>query len=281
LWKVDVSNKSPDQWKMSLFWDAFPAVQIRAKPRGDWNSGQPISTAPVLSVDSRGNLTLAFSTGDQGSLGASTGMLNYVWSLRDLPNASRVFLPDLLWLQQFQDGERVTGPISLFNSYLYFSTVTPPPPSNGCQATNGARVWGMHYMMPRDGEGTPAVPPDRSVGGKAAPFILANYQSTDQFVTDTTLLGTGSDKKAVIYGATVAQVPTCYTEDTMADAYLGAGTRISNANPGAFQLVIQTGSATLSTGGSAEAAAPKGAITVTLPRLATPARIEAWASIVE
>jgi type IV pilus assembly protein PilY1 len=280
LWKVDVSSKSPDQWTMSLFWDAFPAVQIHSK-KGEWNSGQRIATAPVLSVDDRGNLTLAFSTGDQGSLGAATGMLNYVWSLRDLPNASHTFLADPLWLQQFVDGERVTGPISLFNSYLYFSTVTPPPPGNACQATNGARVWGMHYMIPRDGEGSTAVPPDRTVGGKAAPFILANFQSTAQFVTDTTLLGTGSDKKAVIYGATVAQVPTCYAEETSADVYLGGGTRITDANPGAFQLVIQTGSATLSTGGRGEAAAPKGAIAVTLPKLATPARIEAWASIVE
>jgi len=280
LWKVDVTNKSPDKWTMSLFWDAFPAVQIHGK-KGEWDSGQTISTAPVLSVDDRGNLTLAFSTGDQGSLGAATGMVNYVWSLRDLPNASLELLPNLLWLQQFENGERVTGPISLFNSYLYFSTVTPPPPGNACQATNGARVWGMHYMIPRDGEGSVAVPPDRTVGGKAAPFILANYQSNEQFVTDTTLLGSGSDKRAVIYGATVAQVPTCFAEDTAADAYLGSSKRISDANPGAFQLVIQTGSASLSTGGKGEAAAPKGALTVTLPKLAAPARIDGWASIVE
>ena len=127
LWKVDVSSKSPDQWKMSLFWDAYPAIQIHSKPKRDWNSGQPIATAPVLSVDSKSNLTIAFATGDQGSLGAASGMLNYVWSLRDLPNASpHGLFADPLWLQQFEDGERVTGPMSLFNSYLYFSTVTPP-----------------------------------------------------------------------------------------------------------------------------------------------------------
>ena len=281
LWKVDVTSKSPDQWKMALFWDAYPAVQIHSKPKADWNSGQPIATAPVLSVDTKSNLTLAVSTGDQGSPGAAAGMLNYVWSLRDAPNASKVFVPELLWVQQFEDGERVTGPMSLFNSFLYFSTVTPPAASAACTSTNGARVWGMHYVTPRDGEGTSASPPDRTVGGVAAPFIFQNFALTTQYVTDTTLLGTNAQNQAVIFGVTVAQVPTCYQTDTVSDSYLGSSTRVSDANPGKFQLVIQTGSASLGTGGKAEAAAPSGAGAITLPKVATPARVEAWASIVE
>jgi len=279
LWKVDVSNKSPDQWTMSLFWDAFPAVSIHSKPKADWNSGQPIATAPVLSVDSKGNLTLALSTGDQGSIGAASGMLNYLWSLRDLPNASRVLLPDMLWLQQFEAGERVTGPISLFNSYLYFSSLKPPQAGASCKTTDGAYIWGMHYMIPKDGEGG-ALPPDRTVGGQAAPF-LKKFTPTDQFVADTTLLGTDSKNQAAIFGVTVAQVPTCFQEEVVADAFLGSRSRISDATPGDFQLVFQTGSASLSTGGKADAAAPAGAAGITLPKLATPARVEAWASIVE
>ena len=110
---------------------------------------------------------------------------------------------------------------------------------------------------------------------------MENFGLTDQFVTDTTLLGTNAQNQAVIFGVTVAQVPTCYATDTVSDPYLGSGTRVSDANPGKFQLVIQTGSATLGTGGKAEAAAPSGAGAITLPKLATPARIEAWASIVE
>ena len=279
LWKVDVSNKSPDQWTMSLFWDAFPAVQVHSKPKAEWNSGQPIATAPVLSVDSKGNLTLALATGDQGSIGAASGMLNYLWALRDLPNSSHVLLPDMLWLQQFEGGERVTGPISLFNSYLYFSTLKPPEVGASCKATDGAYIWGMHYMVPRDGEGG-ALPPDRTVGGQAAPF-LKKFATTNQFVPDTTLLGTDAKNQAVIFGVTVAQVPTCVAEETIADAFLGSRSRITDANPGDFQLVFQTGSASLSTGGKADAAAPAGAAGITLPKLATPARVEAWASIVE
>ncbi|HET7543006.1 MAG TPA: hypothetical protein VFK05_24200 [Polyangiaceae bacterium] len=282
LWKLDVTNKDPSKWTMSLFWDAFPAVQIHNKPKAEWNSGQPIATAPVLSVDASGNLTLALATGDQGSIGASAGMLNYLWSLRDLPSGSQQslqLLPDMRWVQQFENGERVTGPLSLFNSYLYFSTLKPPQSAAGCKTTDGAYIWGMHYLIPRDGE-TGSLPPDRTVGGQAAPF-LSQFNVSEQFVADTTLLGTGASNQAVIFGVTVAQVPTCFAEDTVPDAILGSRPRFSDANPGDFQLVFQTGSASLGTGGKAVAAATGGAASITLPKLATPARVEAWASIVE
>ena len=279
LWKVDLSSKTPSSWTMSLFWDAFPKGPIHSKAAA-FDSGQPIATAPVLSVDARGNVTVAVSTGDQSSLGAAPGQANYVWSLRDLPDANKVFFADVLWLQQFLDGERVTGPLSLFNSYLYFSTVTPAPANAPCTSTNGARIWGMHFITPRDGEGTVIVPSDRTVGGLAAPFLLDTFGSTDQFVTDTTLLGTAAQKQAVIFGVTVAQVPTCYQTDTVSDSYLGNSTKISNVNPGQFQLLIQTGSASLGTGGKATSGS-NGSVEAKLSPMASPSRVDAWAALVE
>ncbi len=279
LWKLDVSNKSPDQWTMSLFWDAYPAVAINGKPAPLWSDGQPIATLPILSVDASSNVTVAFSTGDQTALGSAPGMSNYVWSLRDLPDANHVFFADPFWLLQLADGERVTGPMSLFNSFLYFSSVKPPDPSALCTSSNGANIWGMHYITPRDGPGTLAVPAVRTVGGLAAPF-LQQLGVTDQFVTDTTLLGTSAAKQAVIFGVAVAQVPTCYATDTIPDAYLGSSSRLSSINPGRTQLVIQTGSAKLGTGGKADVSTA-GSSAITLPPLATPAHVEAWASIVE
>ncbi|MEO8917794.1 MAG: hypothetical protein ABI488_10230 [Polyangiaceae bacterium] len=282
MWKVDVLSKNPDLWKMSLFWDAYPAVSLHAKGAPVWNTGQPIATAPVLSVDAAGNATIAFSTGEQNALGASPGMLNYVWSLRDLPDASKALFADPFWVQQLLDGERVTGPMSLFNSFLYFSTVTPPAANAVCTSTNGTRVWGMNYITPKDGVGTIISPSDKTVGGLAAPFLLTDFGTTAQFVTDTTLLGTSAQNQAVIFGVSVAQVPTCSQTDTLPD-----GTnRLSNINPGKFQLVIQTGAAKLGTGGQASASgvtsgSASGAASFDVPPVVIPAHIEAWASIVE
>ncbi|HEY0463885.1 MAG TPA: hypothetical protein VGC79_06735, partial [Polyangiaceae bacterium] len=116
-------------------------------------------------------------------------------------------------------------------------------------------------------------------GGKRAGF-LEKFSDSDPFVADTVLLGTSSDKQAVIFGVAVAQVPTCFNEETVADAFLGTHKRYTNANPGEFQLVFQTGAATPSIGGQAQTTAP-GSASITLPKLSTPARVEAWASIVE
>jgi type IV pilus assembly protein PilY1 len=280
MWKVSLNNKSTDQWTMALFWDAYPAISINAQPVAGWSDGQPIATAPVVSVDTSNNVTLAFSTGDQAALGSSPGMLNYVWSLRDLPDANQVFFADLFWVEQLLNGERVTGPMSLFNSYLYFSTVTPPAANAACTSTNGASVWGMNYIVPRDGNGTSTVPAVRTVGGAPAPFLAAFNPTNPQFVKDTDLLGTSAQNQAVIFGVAVAQVPTCYATDTVPDAYLGSASQLSHINPGKTQLLIQTGSATLGTGGKADVSTT-GSSAITLPASATPAHIDAWASIVE
>jgi len=94
------------------------------------------------------------------------------------------------------------------------------------------------------------------------------------------LLGTSAANQAAIFGVTVAQVPTCSDTDVLPDGTVVA----RNVNPGKFQLLIQTGSATIGTGGKAEAAGTTtggGAAAIPLPKLATPARIEAWAALVE
>ncbi len=279
LWKADLSNSSPDLWTMKLFWDAFPNVKIGTQTvaAGPFD-GQPIETAPVLSLDSNNNITLAVATGDQNALGAEPGVFNYLWSLRDAADPST----NLQWVQQFLNGERVTGPISLFNSFLYFSSVSPPPASaSPCTSTSGAKVWGMNYVIPRDGPGTPLVPANRQVGGQAAPFIMADFGSTDQFVTDTTLLGTSAQNQAVIFGVSVAQVPTCFDISAVpTDSYLGGHTQLSNVNPGKFQLVVQTGAAKLGNGGKANVSTD-GTGSIDLPPLSTPSHIDAWASIVE
>jgi hypothetical protein len=139
----------------------------------------------------------------------------------------------------------------------------------------------MHYTIPRDGPGTDVSPPNREVGGQAAPFIMADFGLPDQFVQDTTLLGTSAQNQAVIFGVSVAQVPNCFDiSDVPTDAYVGGHTQISNINPGKFQLVMQTGAAKLSTGGNANVSTD-GSISKDLPPLATPAHIDGWASIVE
>ena len=59
LWRIDVSSTDPAKWAMNLFFD--PYTQQRP-------DGQPVQTPPILSVDTKGQITVAYSTGDQENL---------------------------------------------------------------------------------------------------------------------------------------------------------------------------------------------------------------------
>ena len=120
---------------------------------GTINYGQPIQQAPVLSVDRLGNLTVAFATGDQADFSTASGSSSadlfgavsyaWVWSLRE--NALNGNMPDVLWYQGMNGGERVTGPLTLFNSTVYFTTSVPSSTSS-C-STSAARLYGVDYIL--------------------------------------------------------------------------------------------------------------------------------------
>lgn len=225
LWKVNLSSTDPADWTMELFFDTFPATINH-----DFNDGQPITTAPVLSVDDLGNLTLNVSTGDQDALGAVSDQVNYVWSLTERLDSARTGFETVVnWYQRFEGGERVVGPMTLFNRGLYFATYTPND-DDVCQSGSG-RVWGMDYLEPNS--------PDTRSGGGAP----SGLDGDEQFLTAEEL---GAEDGSIVFGVSVAQQISCFdvatsTTGTSAIGYKGEQ-KLSRITPGKFQLLIQTGS---------------------------------------
>lgn len=226
LWKVDLSSPDPSAWTMDLFFDTFPSGTVNHA----FDDGQPITTAPTLSVDEIGNLTLNVSTGDQDALGAVSDQVNYVWSLTEKLSDDRSGFETVVnWYQPFVGGERVVGPMTLFNRGLFFATYTPND-DDVCKSGSG-RVWGMDYLEPNSDA--------LSDGG------LPNGLPGDvQFLTAAQL--TGSDDGSIVFGVSVAQQISCYdvtasTTGTSAIGFKGEQ-KLSQINPGKFQLLIQTGS---------------------------------------
>ncbi len=256
LWKLDFSSTNPSNWTMSLFFDLFPA----GTRNHDFDDGQPIVNAPVLSVDEVGNLTLNVSTGDQDALGAASDQVNYVWSLTERLSDDRSTMETRVnWYQPFVGGERVVGPMSLFNRGLFFATYTPAD-DDVCKSGSG-RVWGMDYVVANSDA--------RSDGG--APSGLSE---DSQFLTAADI--TGSDDGSIVFGVSVAQQMSCYdittsTTGTSAIGFKGEQ-KLSQINPGKFQLLIQTGS------GKGVGGTPK----VFAQDLATPTTegfLASWASV--
>jgi len=252
LWRVDFASPNPLDWKMQLFFDAYTGQA--------YNDGQPIATPPILSVDRVGNVTLAFSTGDQETFLATSGMKNYQWSLVEKPSGlPPVFKSEAQWSLLLKDGERISGPMSLFSSTLFYTTYLPPAfgSTKNCSAGQ-SRICAVHYLLPRGvaGEG----------GAVGRPLLNTETDPCLQF------------GESIIFGAGITQRPTCNQETTYNDPYLGSGTHTSltNVNPGKFNLIVQTGpSGTKPTGGEVNTR------TIELQPPLTTTRIDSWAAVVE
>jgi type IV pilus assembly protein PilY1 len=260
LWRVDVASTNPAQWDMRLFFDAYSGKAADA--------GQPIETPPVMSVDNFGNVTLAFSTGDQDVLTAPQGMQNFAFSLTEKLNASGSdFMSKVNWYKVFANGERVAGPMTLFNGALFFSTFTPEPAgsANVC-AAGSSKVWGMDYVLPKTANALDDGGVERLPDGNNA-FV--------QFIDSTSTL---FQDGAIIFGVGVAQLPSCTDEVNVTDPYFGTGqhTSITNVKPGTFELVMHTGNV-----GQTAPGGKSNVLTIALPAPPSTARIDSWAAIVE
>ncbi len=260
FWRVDFSKTDPDQWTMKLFFDGFTGL--------NFDVGKPIQTPPVLSVDLVGNVTIAFSTGDQDALIGKTGVKNFVWSLTEKLNAAgTAYGSKANWYIKMDDSERVTGPMTLFNGALFFSSYKPENEnsSNVC-GTGESRVWGMDYITPKD---------SASLGAGGKERLPDENQVLQQFIDNTsTLLTDGS----IIFGVGVMQLPSCSVDTPTTDPYFGSGNHLqmTGIQPGKFQLVMHTGTV----GATANGGQTRRLI-VNLPTPPSTAHIDSWAAIVE
>ncbi|HVR18436.1 MAG TPA: hypothetical protein VMS65_02025, partial [Polyangiaceae bacterium] len=262
LWKVNVASKNPADWTMKLFFDLYPATTSGGTPHG-FADGQPISVPPVLSIDERGRMTVNVASGDQDSLASSATQTNYVYSLVEDTNAGRTTaVHKINWLKSFTNGERVVGPLALFGGDLFFATFVAASGSNVC-AIGTSKLWGMNYIQPFSTT-------DFKQGGLAA---LTNATPPPAKVQ---VIDQGS---TFISGVSVAQQPSCFNTsvDDIGDDLVGYRglTRITQVNPGKFELVMHQNQAT---GGANQRVAN------TAVQLETPpatSRIASWANVIE
>jgi type IV pilus assembly protein PilY1 len=264
LWRLNLANTDPQKWTMDLFFDSYTGQA--------WDAGQPVATPPILSVDALGNLTVAFSTGDQESFIETPGVTNYLWSVSEGTTTTAPFIKsrsnwDLTFprtdIANERAGARVSGTMQLFSSNLYFTTYNPPPlaPTSSDLCSDGnAGLCAMNYLRP-------------AAAAHKGGFVASPPLDTTQ--PDTPCLPQGS---SVIFGPGITQDPTCFSTDTYNDPYLGTSqhTSLANVNAGKFNLVVQTGMH-----GTNET---KGQINTTTVALQTPlsaTRIDSWAAVVE
>lgn len=240
IWRVDVSKNSPADWTMDVFFDLYTG-ELTSKR-------QPVELAPIVSVDTTGRITVAAASGDQRVQTAATGMLHRIVSLTETFDATDgEFHAKVNWIENLgcptgscvgvqYAGERVTGPMSLFGSTLYFATGSPAVSSADQCAAGQSRVWGLHYTMSADeaAAADPVNPRNGAYGG----LPPAEGSTVPEKVT--------APQSGSVFGVSIEQQPSCsaeleqYDEDPYLGGY-GNHTALSTVTPGKFFLVYQVG----------------------------------------
>jgi type IV pilus assembly protein PilY1 len=241
LWRIDLTKPDPNLWTVDMMWDGYESEGAA--------EGQPIATPPIVSIDKFGQPIVLFSTGDQDQI-TSLSPNTHMWSILETPNNGS-FKATANFQIDMKNGERVTGPISLFASTAYFSSFKPEPPAAaGDVCTFGeGKLWGVDYQ---------------SGDGRLDPL-------------DPTLKAQSQGKNSIVFGVAVTQTPSCADSTTFDSPYFGTYQGLSGGTPGEFQLVYQV------SGKQAQPPAGDSGVFVStvLPSPRVTTRIDSWAAIVE
>jgi type IV pilus assembly protein PilY1 len=275
LWRLTLAGQ-PADWKMDLFFDTFPGEGTFSHTA---EQGQPIITPPILSIDQSGNLVVAVSTGDQEALASSAATTNYVWSLSESSDRTKLnAVPN--WHLDFKGtdaGYRVIGNMALFAGTLYFSVMNRPDDGKGACSQGVGRVYGMHYLQPEESK-------TAGKGGKVDKnFVGAT--SPVPYIPSSDI--TGGAGEAFLGGVSIGQQPTCETLGTPSeDEYFKYGVHYALGAPtaGKFQLFISTGSTVPQPTRSGITAVNQGGAQAAAVNLESPpvtTRVDSWAAIVE
>jgi len=265
LWRVDVSSQIPANWTMKRMHDAFH--------NGLPGDSQPVSLAPVLSVDETGDVTVAFATGSQ-DLDSST---NRVVSLTDHLNEDSKFVTHLNWWQTLGNNERVTGNMVLFNSILYYSAARPPATTGAVCDVGSSSVYAVHYVHSEDYREAleTGVDPTPASGPEPSPDPDDPSELRDSVKLVDNLAG-------LIFGVSVQGVPTCVDdiENVEGNDTFGYGqvTRPKTVNPGKFYLSY---SASGNTTGSDDNVQGVSTFTSEVPTPPLPVTFQSWALVYE
>jgi type IV pilus assembly protein PilY1 len=258
LWRFDLTSSDIKKWEGSMFLDTQAPAAATTQA-----SGQPILVSPVVSLDDQGRVVVSVSTGEQDSLTPPVNANNYVYSITERVSPSALgdgLKANLNWYTALVNGERVTGPMVVFDGVHMFATYRPPSSGAAVCSSGASFVYGCEFTTPLDAT-------DRSKGCQLRSFGTTTGPTT----TDNGVLSFGSE---LIPGVSIRSLTAC--SNFSIDQYASNPTT-ANFSPGGYELLIPQ--ATTSTTPSA---VQQSKLTkIPLPLVRRPARIDSWGHIVD
>ncbi|HVU01758.1 MAG TPA: hypothetical protein VHE30_08400 [Polyangiaceae bacterium] len=263
LWRLDVADANPANWTLRVFFDAYYDEGSHVP--------QPVQLQPVLGVDEKGQITVAYATGNQDNLSLVDGQYDYVVSLTETLVGSagvNLFKSRLNWRHRLTNGEHVLGPMALFDRYLYLTTYAPVG-ARGESAPRGVCRFGDAYIFAEH----------YTKGDSVSPLLVGGIPTDPLATTNQTL----KIDSSVVPGTTIRQKPSCapgITNQASSDDFLGYGktTTVTSVTPGGFEVFVQK-SGNVGTGVSVPPPIATQTAAILTPRI--PVRIDSWAPVTE
>lgn len=226
IWRLDLASSNPTLWTFRPFHDVYWAATGL--------DGHPAAEPPIVSIDSASRPVIVMATGDLDDLEAPG--LNYVASITEVFDGTN-FVPQINWDLRLRNNEQVTGPLELFESYVYFGTfASAVDPTNACEF-GSSRLWGVHFTNNNTMPSTPTVVPS-GYSSPSSRFPTYGLTSSVAVTTpDTHFSDLGQNQ--IIMGVGVTQRPTCFAGQSVSDPYLGQRYQVNQTGGGNFQLVAQ------------------------------------------
>ncbi len=266
IWRFDLTDANPQNWTGKLFLDAYNKTVDTSVTA--YSDGQPIQVPPVVATDRVGAVVVGVATGDQETY-TPTGK-NFVYSIKEVADTSNNLLrANVNWYVPFTGGERTSGPMTIFDSVLYWASFAPAPSTAVC-AGGTAKMWGRDYELPKDTN-------DLSQGGVPRLQSPVNPPPTPpDYIVPATYDPTLAGK--LIPGVSVNVTPACAdTSQAVTDSYTGGShTMASYVAPGSYSLFAQVGGKNTGNNGAANST-----FQVSLPAPTTSAVVDSWAAVVE
>ncbi len=271
LWRFDLSSSNPNDWVGELYLDLYNQ-QVDTSVTS-WQDGQPLEVPLVTSLDPSGNLVINAATGSTETFD-TTGVY-YTYSITEevqgTPAKLRAFVN--WWLNPTtvtaQAGERVSGPMTVFDGVLYFATYAAAPIGTQACTSGHARIWGLDFIMPLDQS---SQTPDLSKGGaerlNPLPVLHPQYIQPDE--ADNTIRG------VVIPGVSINGTPACAQTGSSTDSYVAGQTHQSpeGFTSGQYSVFSQLGAT-----GTNGAATKQFSLNVPPP--ISPTMIDSWAAVLD
>jgi type IV pilus assembly protein PilY1 len=275
IWRFDLSSTDPSKWVGEMFLDLYNTSDADKNSSTAWGDGQPVEVPPVTSLDTQGNVVLNVATGSQAQF--DTTGIDFVYSITEKvdtttqPNKFRAVVN--WWLNpqtvtNGQLGERVSGPMTVFDGALYFATYEAANPQALTCTSGHGRIWGLDFVAPLDST-------QRFKGGLPR-MALAPNNHNGQYIqpdeSDSTLSG------AVIPGVSIKSAPACSGLSTSTnDQYVGGAMHqmpSGMSSAPSYSLFTQLGKP-----GSNGAATQQFEMGVPTP--VSPTMIDSWAAVLE